>query len=224
MKEKEIETGNQSIRRAAGAAVLASVLLGVMMLSGCKKEESAPVEAQSTAAVSESTAVETGSTAAVSKSVAVEAQSTAVVSESATAEAGEKTVLLDNDIVTLTLNGAAPFSSEQEDDGTTKTAAPEVEISFDVTNKGEEKIILDLRDLKVGETFVKRILLSGDIVAPGDTMTFRYGILPQDPKEGTAEAADPVTWDMAEEQGISGTVRVMNIEGELAQAEFSTAD
>ena len=199
MKEKEIETGNQSIRRAAGAAVFASVLLGVMMLSGCKKE----VKAESTAAVSES--------------AAAEAQSTA-------AEAGEKTVLLDNDIVTLTLNGAAPFSSDQEDDGTTKTAAPEVEISFDVTNKGEEKIILDLRDLKVGETSVKRILLSGDIVAPGDTMTFRYGILPQDPKEGTAEAADPVTWDMAEEQGISGTVRVMNIEGELAQAEFSTAD
>ena len=199
MKEKEKEIRNLCVRRAAGAAVLASVLLGVMMLSGCKKE----VKAESTAAVSES--------------AAAEAQSTA-------AEAGEKTVLLDNDIVTLTLNGATPFSSDQEDDGTTKTAAPEVEISFDVTNKGEEEIILDLRDLKVGETSIKRILLSGDIVASGDTMTFRYGILPQDPKEGAAEAADPVTWDMAEEQGISGTVRVMNIEGELAQAEFSTAD
>ena len=213
MKEKEIETGNQSIRRAAGAAVLASVLLGVMMLSGCKKE----VKAESTAAVSESADVE-------AKSNAVEAESAAAEVESTAAETGDKKVLLDNDIVTLTLHGAAPFSSEQEDNGTTKTAAPEVEISFDVTNMGEEEIILDLRDLKVGETFVKRILLSGDIVAPGDTMTFRYGILPQDPKEGTAEAADPVTWDMAEEQGISGTVRVMNIEGELAQAEFSTAD
>ena len=213
MKEKEKEIRNLCVRRAAGAAVLASVLLGVMMLSGCKKE----VKAESTAAVSESAAVE-------AKSYAVEAESAAAEVESTAAEAGEKTVLLDNDIVTLTLNGAAPFSSEQEDDGTTKTAAPEVEISFDVTNKGEEEIILDLRDLKVGETSVKRILLSGDIVASGDTMTFRYGILPQDPKEGAAEAADPVTWDMVEEQGISGTVRVMNIEGELAQAEFSTAD
>ena len=199
MKEKEKEIRNLCVRRVAGTVILATALFGVMILSGCKKE----VKAESTAAVSEI--------------AAAEAQSTA-------AEAGEKTVLLDNDIVTLTLNGAAPFSSDQEDDGTTKTAAPEVEISFDVTNKGEEEIILDLRDLKVGETSVKRILLSGDIVASGDTMTFRYGILPQDPKEGAAEAADPVTWDMAEEQGISGTGRVMNIEGELAQAEFSTAD
>ena len=205
MKEKE--TRNLCVRRAAGTAVLAAALLAVMILSGCKKEESAAVETQSTAAVSESTAT---------------------VSESAAAEKGEKTVLLDNDIVTLTLNGAAPFSSDQEDDGTTKTAAPEVEISFELTNKGEEEIIMDLRDLKTGEAPVKRILLSGDVVASGDTMTFRYGILPQDPKgedaEGAAAAAEPVTWEMAAEQGISGTVRVMNIEGELAQAEFSTAD
>lgn len=198
-----------NIRKAAGCAVFAAVLLGCMVLAGCKKEDKPAPAAESSSAAAQSTA-------AAKESLSSAAESTAVpVSET------EKKVLLDDDVVQLTLNGAGPFSADAEDNGTTKTANPEVEVSFDVTNKGEEEIVLDLRDLKVGETAVKRILLAGDIVAPGATMTFRYGVLPQEGEADAAEA-EPVTWDMASERGVSGTVKVMNIEGEIAQAEFST--
>ena len=192
-------------RRKAGCAVLMAMLLGSVALAGCKKEETAEQPEENTAAVSESAAVEENT-------------------KPESPEAGaDKTVLLDSDIVQLTLNGVSPFSAGQEDDGTTKTADPEVEISFDVMNKGEDEIVLDLRDLKVGETPVKRILMAGDVAAPGDTMTFRYGILPKD-ADGTGQGeAGSVSWELVSEQGLTGTVRVMNIEGELAQAEFSTA-
>ena len=195
-----------SICRKAGCLVLAAVLLGSLVLAGCKKEEKSEQQAESTAAITEN-------------------------SEPESAEGGgdaetKKNVLLDSDIVQLTLNGAAPFSADQ-DDGTTKTANPEVEISFDVTNKGEEEIVLDLRDLKVGETPVSRILLAGNIALPGETMTFRYGVLPQEPKgengENGAGETGAVTWEMVSEQGLSGTVRIMTIERELAKVEFSTA-
>ncbi len=170
---------------SAGYAVLAAVLLGSMILLGCKKEEKTDAAAGSTSAAE------------------------------ASAPTAEKTVLLDDDLIQLTLNGVFPFSPDPEDNSTTKTANPEVEISFDVTNRGDNEIVLDLRDLKMGEISVKRILLAGDVTVPGDTMTFRYGILPQ-------EGEDPLTWDMASEMGVSGTVKVMNIEGEIAQAKFST--
>ena len=72
-----------------------------------------------------------------------------------------------------------------------------------------------------------RILLEGSIAAPGETQTFRYGILPKEANgaedEAAEETANAVSWEMVSQQGLSGTVRVMNIEGELAQAEFSTA-
>ncbi len=195
-----------NIRKTAGCALLAAVLFGCLVLSGCKKEDKPDPAAEGiSAAVQDTTAAEKSSSSA--------AENAAAAPEESTSAAG-KNVLLDNDLVQLTLNRAAPFA-DAEDDGTTKTANPEVEVSFDVTNKGEEEIVLDLRDLKVGDTAVKRILLGGDVTAPGDTMNFRYGVLPQ-------EGEGPVTWEMVSERGLSGTVKVMNIEGEIAQAEFST--
>ena len=229
MKRKENRTID--IRKAAGCAVFMAVLLGSMVLAGCKKEETPDPGA---AAASESVSSAAQSTGAAEDAAVSAAESSSSVQENtaaapeAAASTAEKIMLLDNDVVQLTLNGVSPFPAGQEDDGTTKTADPEVEISFDVTNKRDEEIVLDLRDLKVGGTDVRRILVAGDIVTPGDTMTFRYGVLPQEQKqageEGAAEGPEPVTWEMVSEQGMTGTVRVMNLEGELAKAEFSTKE
>ena len=195
-----------NIRKSAGYAVLAAVLLGSMILLGCKKEEKQDPAALSTLAASQSMTV--------AEEISSSAAESAAAAPEESASETEKTVLLDDDLIQLTLNGVFPFSPDPEDNSTTKTANPEVEISFDVTNRGDNEIVLDLRDLKIGEISVKRILLAGDVTVPGDTMTFRYGILPQ-------EGEDPLTWDMASEMGVSGTVKVMNIEGEIAQAKFS---
>lgn len=206
-----------------------------VLLSGCgSKKETSPAGESEPAAVSAEESAVSGEEVSVSAEApaAETAESATAGTEAPAAEAAVSAsaggkVILDEEAVKVVLTRFGAFTPDPEDTGTTKTADPEVEAVFEVTNNGDEEIVVDLRDPKVGETGVRRLLLNGDVVAPGATMTFRYGIIAKEnAAEGgqTEETVPAVTWDMVSQQGLTGTIHVMTIQEEIAQAAFSTAE
>ena len=198
--------------------IISGVLLISAVMAGCgAKKNSVPEEGQAVSAAAESVSVGAGAESAETEAAAPDGEAAGVF---------EEKVLLDTDAVKVVLTDAGEFVPDQEDAGTTKTADPKVQITFDVTNKGDEEIVVDMRDVKLGDESVRRILLKGNIVSPGETMAFQYGILAKEEPETegageTAEQAHPLLWETVSEQGLTGIVHVLNISEEIAQAEFS---
>ena len=149
---------------------------------------------------------------------------TAAVSTPAAEEAeGRTPAVLDDDTAKIVLTGLFKISPDEKDMGEEDLKAG---VSFEVTNKSDKEIIVDVRGLKVGTQDVSRKLLEGDVVEPGTTQVFRYGILEPEAEDG-AEAKDAGTglsWTAVTEQGLSGTIQVLDLSGELAAAEFTAAE
>jgi len=142
--------------------------------------------------------------------------------EEAEAE-GRTPAVLDDDTAKIVLTGLFKISPDEKDMGEEDLKAG---VSFEVTNKSDKEIIVDVRGLKVGTQDVSRKLLEGDVVEPGTTQIFRYGILEPEAEDG-AEAKDAgagLSWTAVTEQGLSGTIQVLDLSGELAAAEFTAAE
>ena len=190
-----------------------------LTLSGCGAESKTADQAVN-ADEAESTA-ETKSTAA-----AVSAVSASEAPEEGDAESEGGTegtfVVMDEETAKIVCTGLFRISPDEKDMGEEDLKAG---ISFEVTNRGEAEIIVDIRDLKVGAKTVSRKLLEGNVIEPDTTQVFRYGILEPEPEDGTkpVDTAGDLDWTAVTEQGITGTIQVQDLDGILAKAEFAAA-
>ena len=192
-----------------------------LTLSACgAKPETAEQEPAVSADAAESTAE------AESNAAAESAVSASEASESGDAENEGGTegtfVVMDGEAAKIVCTGLFRISPDEKDMGEEDLKAG---ISFEVTNRGEAEIIVDIRDLKVGAKPVSRKLLEGNVIEPDTTQVFRYGILEPEPEDGTkpVDTAGDLDWTAVTEQGISGTIQVQDLDGILAKAEFAAA-
>ncbi|MCR4751841.1 MAG: hypothetical protein K5852_06050 [Eubacterium sp.] len=130
----------------------------------------------------------------------------------------EELMILDNDTATVQLTEVYAIPLDKKD---VETEEPAVGFTLSVTNHGEKEIVMDVRNLRVGEQPVVRVLLEGDIITPEDTQEYRYGIFAEADDASDPEEKLLVSLQEVLDKGISGDLVLMSMEGEAGKASFS---
>lgn len=135
-----------------------------------------------------------------------------------TEKEGENRVILDDETAHVELTGVFAVSPDKKD---TETVEPAAGIVFSVTNHGEKEIVMDMKNLKIGDQTAVRILMKGDIIEPEDTQEYRYGVALQGEEGKELLEEQLLTVDDMIENGISGEIHLVSMEGETGKAEFA---
>ena len=135
-----------------------------------------------------------------------------------TEKSREEWMILDDDTASVQLTEVYEILPDKKD---TETEEPAVGFTLSVTNHGEKEIVMDVRNLRVGDQPAVRVLLEGDIIAPEDTLEYRYGIFTEAEDASDPEEKPLVTLQEVLDKGISGDLVLMSMEGEAGKASFS---
>ena len=135
-----------------------------------------------------------------------------------TEKAGENRVILDDETAHVELTGVFAVSPDKKD---METVEPAAGIIFSVTNHSEEEIVMDMKNLKIGDQTALRMLMKGDIIGPEDTQEYRYGVALQGEEGKELREEQLLAVEDMIKNGISGEIHLVNMKGNVGKAEFS---